>query len=113
MTLQAGDILQFGITDTVTYGIVQSVDDEEVMRRATAIAPDGAVVSIQEYAEQANLTLTYLPLSGESTDGDRPIIGDPFVYAGSTWQIDSIVDTKTVDGFNAKTVEAKWFPKIH
>lgn len=109
---QAGTLLTFGIdaSSTLSYGLVQGVEQNDKVQRATAIAPDGNIVSIQEYGSKSGLSLTYLPLDGTS---DGPEIGDPFIYAGSTWQVDDIMDGQSPDGFNVKTVAASNYPSIH
>lgn len=112
MAIQDGTVLVFGVTDALkTYGLVQSYDIEDRIQRATSIAPDGNVVSIQEYKYEESLLLTYLPLSAASTDD--PEIGVAFEFDGATWQVDRIADRRVVDGFAQVTVEASHYPGIH
>jgi hypothetical protein len=112
MALQAGLVLRFGISDpNELYGLVQTFEKQDTVQRAEAIAPDGHAVSIQEFNSQATLSLTYIPLNGSSTE--QPEIGTSFDFDGLPWQIDNISDVLTVDGFEAKTIDAHWYPKIH
>jgi hypothetical protein len=114
MTLQAGTLLIFGIdTPEKSYGLLQSVETTNKVQRAKAIAPDGAIVSIQEFGKEDSLSISYLPISTASTDPNRPQIGEPFIFSGSTWQVDTVADIETVDGFEAFTVEASYYAGIH
>jgi len=109
--LQAGHILAFGITSALTtYGLLQSYSITQSTKRATAKAPDGTDVSIQEHGDTSSIELTYLPLVTGSGD---PAIGTTFTFDGLPWQIDSISDGLTVDGFRSVTVNATWYPYIH
>jgi len=111
MALQAGTVLIFGVdTPTKTYGIVQTASTVGNIKRSTAKAPDGHVISIQEYGDKKELDLTYMPLSTASAE---PEIGTPFDFDGLTWQIDNIIGTSVVDGFKSIALNATYYPNIH
>jgi len=108
MGQQAGTVLLFGIdTPEQTYGLLQTYDIVEDVQRAEAIAPDGAVVSIQEYKDTWKLTLTYILLSEGTGD---PEIGTNFTFDGYEWHIDNIKYSKDVSGFRTATLTAKNYP---
>lgn len=111
MPLQAGLVLAFGVDlPEKNYGLLQSYERTDAVNRAEAKAPDGSVVSIQEFNENARLTLTYVPLV-DSTDD--PTIGVVFTFDTIVWQIDDIKAGFEVDGFRHVTITAKHYPKIH
>lgn len=108
---QAGTELNFGILfPNEDYGLVQSYERTDEIQRALSKGPDGSATSIQEYQDQAKLRLTYLVIS--SSTATEPEIGTAFDYDGLTWNLDTIEDANSVDGFEAKTIEATWYPKI-
>jgi hypothetical protein len=111
MTIQAGTVLIFGIgTPATTYGLLQSYEINSRVNRATAKAPDGSTVSIQEHGDTENLSLTYLPVAA-GTGG--PEIGSTFTFDSTPWQIDNIREGNIVDGFQTMEVEASYYPLIH
>lgn len=112
MSIQAGTVLEFGIdTPLKSYGLLQTYEIENHVQRATAMAPDGKVVSIQEYQNEATLRMTYLPISAGSTDD--PEIGVGFTFDSRTWQIDHYTSRYTVDGFREVDLEASYYEGIH
>lgn len=112
MALQGGTLLAFSIgSATTTYGILQSVDITEKVNRAKAIAPDGNIVSIQEFGEETSLNLTYVELSAASTT-DNPHVGAKFTFESNVYQIDSVSSVRTIDGFKTVTAEASRYEGI-
>lgn len=115
MALQAGIILLFGIEfPSKDYGLVQNYTVTDAVKRAEALAPDGSVVSIQEFGKDSKLNLTYIPLVTPTVI--PPEIGTTFTidaFDDTQWQIDTIETAYDVSGFQTVTVNAKYYPKIH
>ena len=110
MTLQAGTLLIFGIdTPLKTYGLLQDYSIADKVQRAESLAPDGHVISIQEYNDTSVLNLTYLPVFEGTGD---PVIGTIFTFDSTSWHIDEITDSYDVSGFEVKQVIAKYYPQI-
>ena len=111
MPLQAGTLLVFGIgTATQDWGLLQSYSIEDTVSRAEAKAPDGNIISIQEYTQVQTLNLNYLTLFVAITD--PPAIGTRFTFDGKVWSIDRIKESNVVDGFQSYDVTAKYYPKL-
>ena len=110
MALQAGTILKFGITTPLTtYGLLQDFDIDNIVKRAEAIAPDGQIVSIQEFGERAILDLTYIPLVAGT---GLPEIGTTFSFDLLSWKIDSISNGLRVAGFKTVNLIATNYPQV-
>jgi len=113
MALQGGTVLVFGISSPEkSYGLILDYNTEDAVNRAEAIASDGEIVSIQEHGQQKQLNLNYLPLDASATADGKPAIGDPFVYEGEIWRINSITDGLSVDGFKTVSVNASYYKKL-
>jgi len=110
MGLQGGTVLNFGIdSPEKSYGLVQSYVISDTVKRDEAKAPDGSIVSIQEYGNVETLDLRYFPLDSAAT---TPQIGTTFQFNSKNWQVDSISDEQTVDGFASILVIARHYPEI-
>lgn len=111
--LQGGTVLVFSIqTDggaDESYGVVQTASINETVERAEAAGPDGHTVSVQEYDDRKELSLTYLE---KGTPTTPPAIGSTFTYDSTTWYINSINSTDTVDGFRSVDVTATNYPNL-
>lgn len=111
MTLQAGTLLIFGIgTATQDWGLLQSYSIEDTVSRAEAKAPDGNIISIQEYTQVQTLTMDYYSLFVAISD--PPEIGTRFTFDSKVWSIDKVRENNVVDGYQSYNVTAKYYPKL-
>lgn len=108
MGQSAGTALVFS-TPSATYGLIQSYNVEDNTKRAEAMGPGGNVNAIQEYDNQAKLTLSYLRLASPT---GTPKVGTSFSFRGRTWYIDTITSGYTVDGFMTMDVAATQYPNL-
>jgi len=107
--LQDGTVLVFGTGAATSYGLVQSESINETTERAEAKGADGNTVSIQEYDDRNELSLTYLELG---TPTSPPTIGTAFTYNTVSYLISSINSTRTVDGFKSVDITATNYPNL-
>jgi hypothetical protein len=108
MTLQAGTILEFSIDGaTTSYGIIQSVNVDDKTERATARGELGATVSTQEFDPTKTLTMNVMVLATPVTP---PTIGTKFTHDTVEYQLDSVNEGKTVDGFATYDVTGISYP---
>jgi hypothetical protein len=109
MTLQAGTVLEFSIDSATTgYGIIQSVNVTNNTERATARGSLGATVSTQEFDPTTSLTMNIMMLA--VPDATIPVIGTKFTYDTVEYQLDSVEDGRTVDGFQTYDVTGISYP---
>lgn len=109
MGLQDGTILVFGTGAAVTYGLVQNEGINETTERAEAKGADGNTVSIQEYDDKVELSLTYLELG---TPVSPPAIGTTFTYLTVVYHVSSINSVRTVDGFKTVDITATSYTNL-
>lgn len=108
MTLQAGTVLEFSIDSATTgYGIIQSVNVDNTTERVTARGELGATVSTQEHDPIINLTMNIMMLA---TPVSPPTIGTKFTHETIEYQLDSVSDGKTVDGFETYDITGVSYP---
>jgi len=108
MTLQAGTILEFSIDSATTgYGIIQNVSVDNVTERATARGELGATVSTQEFDPTANLSMNIMMLA---TPASPPAIGTKFTHDSVEYQLDSVNDGRTIDGFQTYDITGVSYP---
>ena len=108
MTLQAGTVLEFSIDSaTTSYGIIQSVTVTNQTERATARGSAGATVSTQEFDPTISLSMNIMMLASPTSS---PTIGTKFTYDSVEYQLDSVADGKTVDGFQTYDITATSYP---
>lgn len=108
MALQAGTVLEFSIdTATTGYGIIQSVNETSQTERATARGSLGATVSTQEFDPTNTFTMNVMMLA---TPAGAPAIGTAFTYNGTEYQLDSVDDGRTVDGFQTYDLAGVSYP---
>ena len=101
--LQDGTVLVFGTGAAASYGLVQSESINATVETAEAKGADGNTVSIQQYDDKNELSLTYLELG---TPTSEPAVGTVFTYLTVEYIITSINSTRTVDGFKSVDVTA-------
>ena len=108
MPLQAGTVLEFSIDSATTgYGIIQSVNVTNQTERATARGELGATTSTQEFDPTISLTMNVMMLA---TPVSAPAIGTKFTHDSIEYQLDSVDDGRTIDGFATYDVTGISYP---
>lgn len=120
--LQGGTALKFSVKiqnasggSVPTYGIIQSLSVNSTTERAEAKGPDGHTVSVQEYDNRHELSLSYLE---KASPTGAPAIGSTFTFDPGTgvgsqaWYINSVNVGETVDGFRTVDITATDYPNL-
>lgn len=100
------DIATWGISDSVTYGIIQSRDYTESHKTGECRNEVGQLVRLEQYDQEYSGVFTII------TTGTLPVVGDSITIEGRSMYVSAVEETENNTSYKKAKITCKGTKKI-